>query len=86
MFYNINKITIEDMEKHPYLYVMYEKELLGCAPLNVPTDEMALLLVSYDLMYYAEKDEDPCHKVIYLNFFIDDEESAEYFLKARDGD
>lgn len=85
MFYDINKVVIEDMGKHPYLYVMYNKELLGCTPLNVPTDEMALLLVAYDLMYYTEN-ESACHDVIYLNFFLDNIEDVTYFLKERDGD
>jgi len=74
------------MGKHPYLYVMYNKELLGCAPLNVPTDEMALLLAVYDLLPYRGEHDVYTDRVIYLNFFLDKEEDVEYFLKNRDGD
>jgi len=86
-----NKAVIDPKGFLSYQYVFYEEELLlGLAPLNTPTKELAILYVAYDMLLNNDESWQGLHntiynKVIYLNFFLDSEKEQQHFKFMKEG-
>ena len=88
MFFDIDHFQVKQetipllTEDRGYTFILY-KDVLYTATSKYNNKKTACLIGIYDSFNYKDKHTPAVNKVVYLNFFVDDEESIKCFLEDR---